>query len=121
MGGKPRPKDAGEGWTLAQLRIATIVLRLGDNGDVVSQVREADIYAMVLGAVIGRLRKQRKWTQGDMVREAGVTQSTLSRLETGKVAMDAFLFRNMAIAFSLKPSRLQELVEEAYQRIGESL
>jgi transcriptional regulator with XRE-family HTH domain len=64
----------------------------------------------VLGQVIAGLRKARKINQGELAARIGLTQSTLSRIESGLAIPDALMLRSLAHALGVTPNELFELV-----------
>jgi transcriptional regulator with XRE-family HTH domain len=82
--------------------------------------READVYALVIGAVVSQLRESRGWTQKDLSEKVGTTQPTLSRIERGRGKPDAYMIRSLARAFGMSPARLNNVVEDAYARTADA-
>jgi ribosome-binding protein aMBF1 (putative translation factor) len=81
--------------------------------DEVQKIREAQVFALVLGIVIARLREQRGWTQSQLAATVSATQSTISRIEAGKAQPDAFLYGKLASAFGMTVQTLDHHVKEA--------
>lgn len=58
---------------------------------------------------IREARESRGWTQGELAKRAGITQATVSRIETGKVAsLDLDVFEKLAAALEVHPATLIE-------------
>ena len=58
---------------------------------------------------IRETREARGWTQEELAERAGVTQGTISRIETGKVAsLDLAVFEKLAKALGVHPAALIE-------------
>lgn len=79
---------------------------------------EARTYAIVLGKVVSALRGRRSWTQAELAFRVGIGQSTISRIESGQIIPDAFVFRQLAQAFGMSPDEFQATVDRAYRRTG---
>jgi len=77
---------------------------------------EADIYALVVGAMVGQLRERRRWTQGELATRVGLTQSTISRIERGQARPDPFEMRAIAEAFGMTTAELSAVIDRAYER-----
>jgi transcriptional regulator with XRE-family HTH domain len=80
------------------------------------QYRESQVYALVLGMLIMRLRERRQLTQAQLAQQIGVTQSTLSRIERGQIQPEPFVLRQLADTFGMTTAAFDEHVEDAYQR-----
>ena len=72
-------------------------------------------YRVVIGRVIAHHRSNRDIHQKDLAATVGIAQSTLSRLERGEVAPDAWQTRLLAEAFRLTPSDLQHEFDQAFE------
>ena len=68
---------------------------------------------MSLAACLKELRSERKWTQGDLCRAAGLERAYISRLESGKVK-DLGLRNAMRIAKAFGVT-VEQFVEKCYQ------
>lgn len=79
------------------------------------QVDEARLYALALGGVVGALRESRGLHQGELAKAAGLTQTTLSRLENGKHLPDAFRVQVIASALGLTADALNARVRQALE------
>ena len=77
---------------------------------------EENAYAVVLGKVIAHLRQKKGLTQGQLAEQVGVQQSTLSRIESGSLSPDAFVFKRLAMSFGYSAAELNGLVDRAYER-----
>ena len=77
---------------------------------------EENAYAVVLGKTIAHLRQKKGWTQGQLAKQVGVQQSTLSRIESGSLTPDTFLFKQLAAQFGYSHAELSALVDRAYKR-----
>ncbi len=53
-------------------------------------------YYAILGALITRERKRRKWTQTALAKRVDVSQPFLSRIELGKLSVDTYLMGQIA-------------------------
>jgi transcriptional regulator with XRE-family HTH domain len=78
-----------------------------------SKIKEAQVFALVLGSVIERLRRQRAWTQAQLAENVGATQPVISRIESGRMQPDAFLYGKLAAAFGMSVQDLEARVNEA--------
>lgn len=77
---------------------------------------EADVYALVVGAIVAQLRTRQGMTQGELASKMGVTQPTMSRIERGQVRLDAFELRSLAENFGMSTGQLTTVVDQAYAR-----
>ncbi|TCJ11861.1 XRE family transcriptional regulator [Rubrobacter taiwanensis] len=60
-----------------------------------------------MGELLVRIRRSRMWTQGRLAREAGVSPTTVSGIETGRIARPRFeTVRKLARALEVEPERL---------------
>jgi transcriptional regulator with XRE-family HTH domain len=78
--------------------------------------RESQVYALVLGMLIMRLRERQQLTQAQLAEQIGITQSTLSRIERGQVQPEPFVVRQLAAAFGMSTADFDQHVEDAYRR-----
>lgn len=78
--------------------------------------RQSQVYALVLGQTVLRLRERHRLTQGDLAARVGLTQSTLSRIERGQAQPDPYMLRQLAAAFGMTVGEFDEHVQDAYQR-----
>lgn len=78
--------------------------------------READIYALVVGAMVTQLRTRHGLTQVDLASRLGITQPTMSRIERGQGRPGPFEMRGIADAFGLTTAELTSLIDVAYER-----
>ena len=83
---------------------------LVDHGD------EAHVDGLVLGRVIGSLRERRGLSQEELAVAAGITQSTLSRMERGQAQPYAFTLKRLADALSVTVADLTTWVDRALER-----
>lgn len=74
------------------------------------------VYQLVLGKVVGALRKKRKIPQEDFAKAIGVSQPTLSRIERGQSMPDALVLRRIADALGLTMDQLTQYIDEALTR-----
>lgn len=81
-----------------------------------ARYRESQVYALVLGMLIMRLRERRELTQAQLAERIGVTQSTLSRIERGQVQPEPFIVRQLADAFGMSGVEFEQYVDDVYQR-----
>lgn len=77
------------------------------------KIKEAQVFALVLGTVIAQLRQQRSWTQGQLASAVGASQPVISRIEAGRVQPDAFLYGKLAETFGMPVEVLNRKVTEA--------
>lgn len=56
------------------------------------------------------LRQQRMMTQREVAERSGLTVTTLSRIENGKVVPTFRTIRNLATVFSLSPQEMREII-----------
>lgn len=82
----------------------------------VTSFRQSQVYALVLGQTVLRLRERHGLTQGELAARVGLTQSTLSRIERGQAQPDPFVLRQLAAAFGMTLGSFDEHVQDAYQR-----
>lgn len=54
-----------------------------------------DTFNAILGAVIRRERERRSIPQSSLADRTGITQSAISRIESGRMKVDAFLLRKL--------------------------
>lgn len=81
-----------------------------------ARYRESQVYALVLGILIMRMRERHELTQAQLAEKIGVTQSTLSRIERGQVQPEPFIIRQLADAFGMTTAEFDGRVDEAYKR-----
>ena len=55
-------------------------------------------YYAILGALVTRERKRKKLTQAELGERLGIHQSTVARIEAGKLSVEVTLFRRIAEA-----------------------
>ncbi len=77
---------------------------------------EAYVYGLVLGRVIASLRERRGMSQGELAGAAGITQSTLSRMERGQAQPDAFTLKKLSEALGVSVAELTAWVDKALER-----
>jgi transcriptional regulator with XRE-family HTH domain len=77
---------------------------------------EAYVYGLVLGRVLASLRERRGLSQGQLAAAAGITQSTLSRMERGQAQPDAFTLKKLAEALGVSVADLTAWVDKALER-----
>lgn len=78
-----------------------------------SKDKESQVFGLVLGTVVTRLRQKRNWTQSHLAVLVGVSQPVISRIESGKQQPDAFVYGRLAAAFGLSVQALDLQVREA--------
>jgi len=71
------------------------------------------VFALVLGTVVERLRRQRAMTQTALALKVGGSQAVISRIESGKMQPDALMYGKLATAFGMTVQGLDEQVKEA--------
>jgi transcriptional regulator with XRE-family HTH domain len=81
---------------------------------------EAYVYGLVLGRVIASLRERRGLSQEALAEAAGITQSTLSRMERGQAQPDAYTLRRLAEALGVSVADLTAWVDRALERSREA-
>lgn len=74
---------------------------------------ESSVYAVVLGRVVAMLREQRGWSQVALARHVQIAQSSMSRIESGAVLPDMYVFRRLAEAFGMSSDELNRIVEQS--------
>jgi ribosome-binding protein aMBF1 (putative translation factor) len=79
----------------------------------ITKVQEAQVFALVLGNVVERLRRQRAMTQTALALKVGASQAVISRIESGKMQPDALMYGKLATAFGMTVQCLDERVKEA--------
>ena len=82
--------------------------------------RETDVYAIVVGRVVAGLREREGMTQAALAEQAELSQSMVSRIESGQAQPDAFTLKKLAEAFNTTPGELTEQIDRAYARTEET-
>ena len=60
-----------------------------------------------MGVLVLRTRRLRMWTQGELAREAGISPTTISGIESGKISNPQFgTVRKLARALGVEPEEL---------------
>lgn len=72
-------------------------------------------YPAIVGQVLSKLRKNNKFEQADFAKIIGVTQSTLSRIETGASALTIEQLAMAADELYVTPAYVLELADESVQ------
>ncbi len=80
---------------------------------------DRDAYLAVVGQVLHHLRKRQRLTQGELAGAADISQSALSRFETGQTLPDLFELRGLAQALGTTPGDLVTLIERAASSTAE--
>ncbi len=75
--------------------------------------RPADVRAVTLGTVVELLRQSKNLSQSELAELAGTTQATISRIEKGVNEPSPQVGRRIAEALGLRPSKLEQIVEDA--------
>ena len=88
--------------------------------DVATPNREAQIYALVVGALVQQLRERHQLTQGQLAERIGVTQSAISRVERGQAQPDPFEMRALADAFGMTAAELTTLIDDSFAKAAEA-
>jgi ribosome-binding protein aMBF1 (putative translation factor) len=78
-----------------------------------ARVQEAQVFALVLGTVVERLRRQRAMTQTVLALKIGASQAVISRIESGKMQPDALMYGKLATAFGMTVQGFDQQVKEA--------
>lgn len=68
--------------------------------------REPGPATIAVGATARTVREQRGWSVAECAGRCGWSQSTLSRLETGRLTMTVDQLVGLALVLGCKPSRL---------------
>lgn len=87
-------------------------------------VLEAQVYAIVLGRVIARKRRGLEMSQTELAYRVCMLQSTLSRVESGRIDPSPFFFRQISEALRSTPAELQAEVDRIHartQKVGSEL
>ena len=58
------------------------------------------------GAAVRVARELLEWTQGDLAKKSGIPQSTISGIESNRIALGVERAKKLAIALSVHPSVL---------------
>jgi transcriptional regulator with XRE-family HTH domain len=77
---------------------------------------EGYVYGLVLGRVIASLRERRGLSQGELADAAGITQSTISRMERGQAQPDAFTLTRLAGALGVSVADITTFTDRALER-----
>ena len=80
------------------------------------KIEEKEVFGMVLGKVVARLREQRGLSQASLAALVGISQPVMSRIEAGKAQPDAYLFQRLAHALGTTVPALSAHIEEAMAR-----
>jgi putative transcriptional regulator len=83
--------------------------------DTMQNVQESQMFGLVLGSVVERLRRKHGWTQADLAAKLAVSQPVVSRIEGGKLQPDAYLYGRLAAVFGMTVEGLHTSVNEAVQ------
>ncbi len=67
----------------------------------------------VNGARLRQLRRERAWSQRDLARHSGVSQDTITRLETGQRDAQPRTMRRLAEALGVEPRELMKRSSDA--------
>jgi ribosome-binding protein aMBF1 (putative translation factor) len=78
-----------------------------------ARIQEAQVFALVLGTVVERLRRQRAMTQAVLALKVGASQAVISRIESGKMQPDALMYGKLAAAFGMTVQGFDQQVKEA--------
>jgi transcriptional regulator with XRE-family HTH domain len=62
----------------------------------------------VNGVRLRQLRRERAWSQRDLARQSGVSQDTITRLETGQREAQPRTMRRLAEALGVEPRELMK-------------
>ena len=65
------------------------------------------------GARLRQLRRERAWSQRDLARHSGVSQDTITRLETGQREAQPRTMRRLAEALGVEPRELMKRSSDA--------
>lgn len=71
----------------------------------------------LLGSRLRRLRKERRWSHGELARRAGLEAQELARIERGEVRVGVETLFRLLTAFELGPAEIRDLM--AARRGGE--
>lgn len=86
------------------------------NPDYLSGMDDDEAYQIVFGKVLAGLRERAGMSQLDLAAAAGITQGTLSRIESGKLAPDVNTSRRLAAALALSHHEFVDLVGKAHEK-----
>lgn len=78
--------------------------------------QEAEVYALVVGALVAQLRGKHGWTQGELAERVGLTQSAISRIERGQARPDPYEVRALAEVFGMTTADFTKLIDDAFAR-----
>jgi len=67
----------------------------------------------VNGVRLRQLRRERAWSQRDLAHESGVSQDTITRLETGQREAQPRTMRRLADALCVEPRELMKRSSDA--------
>lgn len=74
-------------------------------------MQPATTYAAVVGQVIKSLRSSKNMSQGDLATKLGITQATLSRIESGSVGLPMAGMAQLAGCLDTKPAEFVRAVD----------
>ncbi len=78
--------------------------------------RETKTLGQAIGAVVTKLRLEKKWSQVDLAIRSGYTSGWVSKLERGNVSPKLELIVSLADTFDLKLSQFFARVERAQRK-----
>jgi DNA-binding XRE family transcriptional regulator len=101
--------------------VPTFKLRNADDARVAGKVsnkiqRETKTLVQAIGAVVTRLRVEKKWSQVDLAIKAGYTSGWVSKMERGNVNPKLELIVALADTFDLELSQFFARVERMQRR-----
>ena len=77
---------------------------------------EAQVYALVLGAIVLQLRRRAGFSQTAAAASVGITQAALSRIERGKTHPGAFALSRIATALGVTLGWVDDVAKQAMRR-----
>jgi transcriptional regulator with XRE-family HTH domain len=82
-------------------------------------------YYAILGALVTRERKRKKLTQADLAKRLDTSQSTVARIESGKLSVEVTLFQSIAqVLFGRSHATLEGRIRQIadhYQRAQDAV
>lgn len=84
-------------------------------------MKDSEIYAIVLGQVIAAARGTAGLSQRALAEQVGMQQSTLSRVETGRLDLSPFFLKRVAEETGHTTANLQQRVDAVFARTQAAL
>lgn len=73
----------------------------------------------LLGRRLRRLRKERRWSHGQLAERAGIEAQDLARIERGEIRLGVEALFRLLTAFELGPAEIRELMAARRGERGE--